>query len=170
MKRFLYNLLPLTLIIITSCKMNYSFTGASISPEIKTVSIQFFSNQAPLAQPILSQSFTESLRDVFISQTSLTLSAREGDLQIGGAITGYNTSIIGVSGGNNSQATKNRLTITVNVKFINTKDEKQNYETSFSRFADYDANQNFAAVENDLMQQINLQLVQDIFNKSVANW
>ena len=160
----------LIVFLASACKMNYSFTGASISPDIKTVSIQFFTNQAPLAQPILSQSFTESLRDIYINQTSLSLSARDGDLQIGGAITDYNTSIIGVSGGSNSQATKNRLTITVNVKFVNTKEQKQNFETSFSRFADYDANQNFASVESDLIQQINQQLVQDIFNKTVANW
>ncbi len=162
--------LLLIIFLASACKMNYSFTGASISPDIKTVTIQFFTNQAPLAQPILSQSFTESLRDIYINQTSLSLSAQGGDLQIGGAITGYNTSIIGVSGGSNSQATKNRLTITVNVKFVNTKEEKQNFETSFSRFADYDANQNFASVESDLILQINQQLVQDIFNKTVANW
>ncbi len=158
------------MVFTSSCKLNYSFTGASISPDIRTITILYFPNKAALAQPTLSQSFTESLRDIFINQTSLTLSTREGDLQIGGEITGYNTSIIGVSGGSTSQATKNRLTISVNVKFINNKDEKQNYETSFSRFADYDANQNFASVENDLIEQINNQLVQDIFNKSVANW
>ncbi len=158
------------LLLISSCTLNYSFSGASIAPDTKTVSVNFFSNQAPLAQPILSQSLTEALRDIFITQTGLTLASKSGDLQLSGAITGYNTSIIGVSGGSNSQATKNRLTITVNVKFVNTKDEKQNFETSFSRFADFDANQNFASVEGELIEQINQQLVQDIFNKSVANW
>jgi ABC-type uncharacterized transport system ATPase component len=67
-------------------------------------------------------------------------------------------------------AALNRLTITVNVKFTNQKDEKQNYETNFSRYADYDSKKSLAEVEQTLMEEINKQLVDDIFNKAVSNW
>ena len=64
----------------------------------------------------------------------------------------------------------NRLTITINVKFTNRKNEKQNYETSFSRYLDYQSSLPLAVVQDGLIKEINDQLVQDIFNKSVVNW
>jgi hypothetical protein len=158
------------LVLLAGCKMNYSFTGASISPDVKTVSIQYFPNFAPLAQPMVSQAFTEALRDIFLSQTNLNLVEKNGDLHFEGAITGYSTSPIAVQGGEFSQATLNRLSITVNVKFINNKDESQNFETSFTKYTDYNASQNLSAVESSLLKEINDQLVQDIFNKAVVNW
>ena len=163
-------LIILFILVFTGCKAKYSFTGASIPVDVKTVSIQYFPNYAPLAQPILSQAFTEALRDIFLSQTNLNLIEKSGDLQFEGAITGYSTSPIAIQGNDVSTASLNRLTITVNVKFINTKDENQNFESSFSKFTDYDASQNLSAVETVLIKEINDQLVQDIFNKAVTNW
>jgi hypothetical protein len=56
------------------------------------------------------------------------------------------------------------------VKFTNLKDEKQNFESSFSRYADFSSSQNLTSVEDELIRQINDQLVDDIFNKAVINW
>lgn len=163
--------LLLFLFSTTSCQTNYSFTGASIPPDVKTVSIKYFPNNAPLAQPTLSQSFTEALRDIFLSQTNLTLVENSGDLQFEGSISGYAVTSAAVQGNDFSTASLNRLTITVNVTFVNTKDEAQSFAgQSFSRFADFSASQNLAAVEQELIRDINNQLVQDIFNKSVTNW
>lgn len=150
----------------TSC--NYSFTGASISESIKTISIQYFPNYAPLGPPTLSQTFTEALKDVFIRQTSLTLVTKNGDLQFEGQISNYYTAPVAIQA--NDQAASNRLTITVDVKFVNTQDPKQNFESSFTKFADYSVTQNLAVVESELIQTINEQLVQEIFNRSVSNW
>ncbi len=155
------------LFAISGCSV-YSFTGASIAPDIKTVNIQYFPNTALLIQPTLSQVFTEKLKDKFLSQTSLTLANKTGDLNFSGAITGYDVQPISIQG--NDQAAQNRLTITVSVKFSNLKNEKQNFETSFSRYADYLSTQNLSAVENDLIKDITTQLVSDIFNKAVINW
>jgi hypothetical protein len=166
------NIVPFLFFILTSafiagCKV-YSFTGASISPEIKTFSIQQFPNQASLVQPSLSQVFTEKLRDKFISQTNLTSVTEQGDLQFEGAITDYNSSPTAIQ--SNEQAALNRLTITVKVKFTNLKDEKQNFETSFSRFAEYKSTEILSTVELNLINEICNQLVDDIFNKAVINW
>jgi len=151
-----------------SCKVNYSFTGASIAEDVKTVSVKTFQSYAPLANANLTQSFTEALKDVFVSQTNLDLVTRDGDLRFEGAITGYAISSVAIQG--NETAALNRLTITVKVKFTNTKDSKQDFETSFSRFADFESSQNIASIEDDLIKDINDQLTQDIFNKSVSNW
>lgn len=170
-KIILFTLLTiLTFALLQSCKVGYSFSGASIAPDVKTVSIKTFQNVAPLAQPTLSQSFTESLKDIFITQTNLSLLEKGGDLQFEGKITGYNVAPVAIQGNQVSTASLNRLTITVQVKFVNNKDEKQNFEQSFSRFADFDASRNLSTVENELIKDINSQLSQDIFNRAVTNW
>ena len=165
MKKYIYILCCVTLI---SCKVNYSFTGASIPEDVKTVSVQTFPSYAPLANANLSQTFTEALKNIFLSQTNLDLVAKEGDLQFEGSITGYNVTSVAIQG--NETAALNRLTITVKAKFTNTKDKELNFETSFSRFLDYESSQNLASIEDELIKDINEQLTQDIFNKAVSNW
>src|SRR4029453_15181151 len=89
------------LFMLTGCGV-YSFTGASISPEIKSVSIAYFQNRATIIQPSLSQVFTEKMKDKFVSQTNLTLVTNYGDLQFDGQITDYTTQPIAIQG--NEQA------------------------------------------------------------------
>lgn len=158
----------LFIVLLQSCKVNYSFSGASVSPDVKTVSIQTFRNNATLAPPTLSQSFTEAVKDIFTSQTNLGIVSSGGDLNFEGDITNYITQPVAIQ--SNDQAALNRLTITVSVKFINAKDEKQNFETTFSRYADYSSSQSLLAVQESLIEEINKQLVQDIFNKAMINW
>lgn len=166
--RILHIVVWVFLLGFISCKVNYSFTGASIPEDVKTVSVKTFQSYAPLANANLTQTFTEALKDVFISQTNLDLAARDGDLQFEGAITGYTISSVAIQG--NETAALNRLSITVKVKFTNTKDNEQDFETSFTRFADYESTQNIASIEDELIKDINDQLTQDIFNKAVSNW
>ena len=171
MKRvFLFCLLPtaLCLLAVSSCKVNYSFSGASVSPDVKTVSVQYFKNNSSLGPPTLSQSFTESLKDVFVQQTSLGILPRDGDLNFEGEITNYMTAPVALQA--NDLSALNRLTITVNVRFTNVKDEKQKFEASFSRYADFSSSQQIANVQDDLIRQINEQLVQDVFNRAMINW
>ena len=91
----------------------YSFTGASIPPEAKTISIQFFPNRAQLVEPTLSPLFTDALRDQFVNQTNLELVDRNGDLAFDGEIVEYRTSPVAIQG--DQTAALNRLTIGVNV-------------------------------------------------------
>jgi hypothetical protein len=146
----------------------YSFTGASISPDVKTFSVQYFSNRAQLVQPLLSQAITERIKERFIAQTNLRQIDREGDIRFEGYISDYRTAPVAIQG--TETAALNRLTISVVVKFVNTKDAKQNFETTFTRYADYDSRKSLAEVETALIDEVNRQLVDDIFNKSVSNW
>ena len=154
--------------MFTSCKVNYSMTGASVSPDVKTFTVKFFQKTAPLGPPTLAQVFTEQLREKFLSQTNLTPVDADGDLVFEGVINGYSTQPLAIQA--NETAAQNRLTIAVSVKFTNRKDEKQSFESSFARYADYLGTENLAAVEDELIRQINVQLVDDIFNKAVINW
>lgn len=160
-------MLFLPVFFLTGCRI-YSFTGASISPEVKTVSIDNFQNRASIVQPSLSQVFTEKIKEKFISQTNLSQVSSNGDLQFEGFISDYNTQPTAIQG--NEQAALNRLTVTVKVKFVNTKDEKQGFESTFSRFTDYDSRKNLASIEIELINEVCNQLVDDIFNKAVINW
>ena len=149
-------------VMMESCGV-YSFTGASITPGVKTVSIQYFPNRASVAQPSLSQVFTDKLKEKFVSQTSLIQVNQSGDLRFEGYISDYTVQPTAIQ--STDVAALNRLTITVHVKF-----EKQNFETSFSRYADFDSRKDLTSVESSLMNDISSQLVDDIFNKSVVNW
>jgi len=158
----------LLMLPVNSCKVTYSFTGASISPNVKTVSIAYFPNNAGLIVPTLSRTFTDALRDYFTSHTNLVLVNQNGDLSVDGAIIQYAVVPVAIQG--NETAAMNRLTIGVSVKFTNRTDPKQNWETSFSRYEDYSSANNLITVQDGLIQDITDYLVQDIFNKAVVNW
>lgn len=146
----------------------YSFTGASIPAGAKTVSVQYFPNNAPLVNPLLSNTLTNALNDMFVNQTTLLSVPQNGDLALEGEITGYSTSPIAITG--NQTAAMNRLTVTVNVRFTNKYDEEKNFEQKFSQYQDYSSSQDLSSVQDVLVEQIVEDLCQDIFNKAVVNW
>ena len=156
------------LVLLSSCKMHYGFSGATIPPEAKTVSVQYFQTTATLAPPTLSQSFTEALKDKMSSQTRLALINKGGDLNFEGSITGYSSMPIAIQ--STDVAALNRLTITVNVKYTCSFDEKKNFEQSFTRFADFKSSENLSSVEGNLITDINEQLTQEIFNRALNDW
>lgn len=146
----------------------YSFSGASIPPEAKTVSVQYFPNQAQLINPTLSNDFTTALRDAMMNQTSLDMVESGGDLAFEGEITDYRTTPVAITAG--QTAALNRLTITVNVRFTNMFDETKNFETKFSHYEDYPSDQDLNAVQESLTGTIIEALVEDVFNKALVNW
>lgn len=161
--------LGLTVSPFSSCKVvNYTFTGTSISPDVKTVSIDYFQNLSSLVNPTLSSKFTEALKNRFITQTSLNIIREYGDLQFSGQITGYSISPISISG--NETAAQNRLSITVKVKFENIKDKTFNFDKTFTQFENFNSDQDFSSVEAEKVDAIIIKLIDEIFNSSVANW
>ncbi|MES2133306.1 MAG: LptE family protein [Bacteroidota bacterium] len=151
-----------------SCKPHFSLNGATIPVEAKTVSVAFFTNKTTLGKPSMSQKFTEKLRDVVSSQTNLALVKQNGDLQFEGDINDYNVSPVAIQ--STDQAALNRLTVTINVKYVNKFDATKNFEQVFTRFTDYKASSTLSAVEDDLLTEVNRQLTEDIFNKAFNNW
>ena len=151
-----------------SCKVSYKFNDASIPLEAKTCSVAYFRNDATLANPTLTQTLTEAMKDIISSQSKLSLVDKGGDLMFEGNITGYSVTPVAVQ--SNDQAALNRLTISVSVKYSNTFDEKKNFENTFSRYADFQSSQSLSSVESSLITEINKQLTEDIFNKAFNNW
>ena len=164
----LISVLVLSFSFLQSCGI-YSFTGASISPDVKTVQISDFPNYAQLVNPGLEQAFTIGLQDLFLNQTNLDLVNSNGDLQFEGEITEYRVTPSANTG--NSTAAQNRLTIAIKVRFYNNKDEEQNFEKSFSHYADFDANKDLSGSFEDAIVDVILERIfENIFNEAVANW
>ena len=145
----------------------YGFSGVNTNAE--SIQVDFFPNQAPLVEPVLTQRFTNDLQDLFTRQTNLTLQPNNGDLHINGEITGYR--ITPMSGTADQTAAQNRLTVTVNVRFTNKLNEKDDFENTFSFYADFAANsQLVGAVLESALDEIIERITQDIFNATVAKW
>ena len=151
------------MVILPSCKVTYSFSGVNISPEVRTYSVQYFPNRAAIVQL-----FTDALMDKIQSNTSLDLSNDGGDVHFSGEITNYETRPTAITG--QETAARNRLTISVRVKYTNLLEPDLDYDTSFSRYEDYDASLNLTDVENELIELIVENLIEDIFNKAFVSW
>jgi len=163
-----YFFLLLLAVAFKSCNMKYSFTGASISPDMKTVSVENFQNRAPVVFTTLSRDLSEALKDRFQSQTRLRLINGIGDAHFEGEIRDYRTQPLALQA--NEITARERLTITVWVKYTNVADPKQNFETTFNRYEDFDSATGLAPVEADLVKKMIDQLTQDIFNRAFVNW
>jgi len=167
-KRILLLILVGCCFTLSGCKINYSFSGASISPEVKTYSVQYFQNRASLVQPGLSQLLTNSLMDKCRSQTDLKFLNGIGDVNFEGEISDYNTRPLTVAA--DAQAATNRFTITIKVKYTNAINPELSFEQTFSRYEDYNSSFDLSAVEQELATKIVDMLVEDIFNQAFVNW
>lgn len=155
-----------------SCKLykvSYSMTGASISPDVKTFSVDYFPNKAPLVVPYLSSLFTERLTDYMRSKTGLIqMTDNNGDIRFEGQITGYSQRPIDIT--SDEVAASNRLTIEIRVKYTNTKDDKYDFTSTFSNYTDYSTEVNFDSAEESLINDILDKIIEDIYNKALVNW
>jgi len=164
--RYIINII-LASIFLVSCGI-YSFTGASIPSEAKTVSVQYITTKATNTPASLNQTITEGLKDAFLAQTNLDLTENEGDLAFSGEITKYQVKPMAIKA--NEIAGQNRLTIGIKIKYNNSFDDKQSFENSFNRYRDFDSSENLADVEDILIEEITKELIEDVFNKAFVNW
>jgi hypothetical protein len=152
--------------------ITYSFTGTNIDPSIKTMSIQNFENNSGEGPSFLTNLVSEEFRTYFQRNSNLRLLPEGGDIEIEGQILSYNFSPAAIQ--NNETlgdiAGANRLTIRLQVSYRNNKDPKQDFEQSFSSFADFPQSQNIAQIDERSIRQITERMVQDVFNKTLANW
>lgn len=171
MDKMLRIVLPLALLVMAGgcgVKMKYSFTGASIPIEAKTISVATFQNRASLVQPGLTQTVTDALIDMCRAQTNLSIVSSGGDLSFEGDITDYKTQPLTVGG--DEQAAMNRFSITVRVKYVNIFNEDNSFDQSFTRYQDYSSGLDLSDVEASLSEEIVKMLTEDIFNRAFVNW
>jgi subtilase family serine protease len=147
----------------------YSFTGANVDPSIKTFQVNYFQNNAEVVEPGIERTFTLRLQDLIQNQTNLSLTNSNGDLLYEGEITQFR--ITPMTATANQLAAQNRLTITVNVRFVNKNKEDDNFEKPFSFYFDYPAEDLLTgSVLNNALEEIFERITQDIFNATLAKW
>lgn len=154
--------------LVCGCSVKYTTTGASLTPDMKTISVAFFPNRAPIVNTALSQEFTEKLKDKFISQTNLQMISEGGDLNFEGEIRGYDTRPMAITG--DERAALNRFTISINVKFTNLIDPTKSFDSNFSAYEDFESEKGLDTVEGELIPLILEKIIEDVFNRSVVNW
>jgi len=151
----------------SSCKV-YSFTGANIPTDIHTFSVELFQNRANNGPASVSQVMTDLVKQKFQTEANLKQVSTDGDLELKGAITGYTyTSDAPIAGATSGL---NKLTITLQVDFVNTKNDKDKWSESFTRYAQYSSSTNITTVETQLIADIGAQLMDDIFQKALVKW
>ena len=108
------------LLFVSGCKITYGFTGGSLDySKYKSISIVDFPNNAELVNPTLSQFFTEALKDKYTRSTKLMMLRDGGDMHLEGEIVGYQLQAMAISA--DSYASETKLTLTINVRFTDTK-------------------------------------------------
>lgn len=161
-------LLLVALVVLNSCKISYSFTGAVPMVGVKSFSVDYFPNRAKLVNPNLSQQFTDALQEKLTRQTSYKLIAENGDLEFSGQIIDYDVKPMNIQKGD--VAAQSRLTIRIKVKYTNNKNHDEDWEKTFSQYEDFESSTPFDQAEDQLVSEIIKKLTEDIFNASIANW
>lgn len=152
---------------VSACGI-YSFSGTSIQPDVKTITVNYVEYKALKVNPSLSNDLTEALKEKYRKLTKLEQVDMDGDLELSCEVTGYDVKATAVTA--NEVAAQNRLTVTMKIHFENRKYPEDDVEQSFSAYADYDSTQSLDAVESSLCEEIIEKLVEDIFNATVAQW
>ncbi len=145
----------------------YSFTGINIDPGIETFSLSQIVDQTQI-NPQLSQLLYDKMLDKISGETVLSPVNGDGDVQFDGQIIGYDVSPVNSTG--DDIAAQSRLKVTVSIQYTNLINEDNSWSQNFSAFQDFDRNLNLTDVESSLLEIINQQLADDIFNKAFVNW
>ena len=154
-------------LLVVSCGI-YSFTGTSIQPDVKTITIPFVEYRALRVNPSLAGDLTDALQEKFRKLTRLEQVDQDGDLELVVEVTGYDVKATAITA--DEMAAQNRLTVSVKITFTNRKYPEDDVSQNFSAYEDYDSTQPLDAVETGLCETIIEKLVEDIFNATVAQW
>ena len=159
----------IALVVLTACQISYSFNGSNIDySKVRTVSIDKFPIRCAYVWAPMESMFYNSLSDEYANKTKLQVLKRNGDLQLAGEITEYAQLNKAIS--SDGYAAQTQLKMTVNVRFVNNTKHSDDFEKSFTATAEYDSSQQLNAVQEELVQQMIDDLVDQIFNATVANW
>lgn len=169
-KYFLFAIISLiTAVCVTSCAISYKLNGASIDYETtKTISFEYIPIKAAMVYAPLAVNFNDELQAKYANQTKLEQVRSDGDLQISGAITGYTLTPQAVK--KDAYAAETRLTVKIKIKFVNKNNKTENFDKEFSAYRDFDATQMITDVQDGLCDEIIKEIVEQIFNATVANW
>lgn len=169
MKKLIYILVCILTLTVASCSVSYKFNMSSIDyTKVKTIQIADFPIRSSYVWGPMGPMFNNKLKEQFADHTKLSQVKRNGDLKIEGEITNYSQRNKSVSAEGYSAQTE--LSITVNVRFTNNTNHQEDFEQQFTATASYETTQSLAAVQEQLVTEMIEDIVDQIFNATVANW
>ena len=172
-KRFIKHSIWLIIGLLTGGAWVFYFADAPslltdlVTGEAKTIAIHFFENKAAIVVPELSQVFTQEMRDKFRNESRLVVTNDKGDWDLSGYISQYQTTFLAVQ---NDQPAKTRLSLSVQVTFINSEDEKKSFDKTYTQYEDFDSDEELSNIELELIEELSERIVIDVFNDTVNNW
>ena len=157
------------ILLLAACSVSYKFNGASINyDKVHTIQIADFPIRSAYVWGPMGPMFNNQLKDVFANHTRLQQVKRNGDMKIEGEITQYQQRNKSVSSEGYSAQTE--LSITVNVRFTNNTNHKEDFERQVTATSSYSTTQNLNSVQEKLVTDMIKDLTDQIFNATVANW
>ena len=155
--------------VLHACTVSYSFNGSSINyDKVKSISLTKFPIRCAYVWAPMESMFYNSISDVYSKKTKLKVEKKNGDMQLSGEITEYSQTNKSIS--KDGYSAQTQLKMTVNVRFVNTTKHDEDFERSFSATADYDSKLKLTAFQEELVQQMIDDIVDQIYNATVANW
>ena len=168
-KHLVIALLSITSVVFTACKVSYKFNGASIDyNKVHTIQIADFPIRSAYVWGPMAPMFNNALKDVYANHTKLQQVKRGGDLKVEGEITNYQQRNKSVTSEGHSAQTE--LSITVNVRFTNTSNHKEDFERQFTATSSYETTKSLQSVQQQLVEEMIKDLTDQIFNATVDNW
>ncbi len=165
----LFLVLSACLPLLSSCSISYKFTGTSLNyDKVKSISVDKFPLRSSYVWAPMESMFYNTLVDEYSKKTKLTVLKRGGDLQVSGEIVEYSQTNKSIAADGYSAQTQ--LKVTVNVRFVNNSNHAEDFEQRFSATTDYDSSQQLSQVQESLVQEMINDIVNQIFNATVANW
>jgi hypothetical protein len=157
------------IVLLSACSISYKLNGASIDyTKIKSISISDFPNASELVYPPLSAYYSDRIRDIYTTQTRLKVLRKGGDLNLEGEIVGYQITPMAVGANPMSLAPESKLTVTVNVRFTNSKSPEDDFEKKFTAYRIF--NKSITEVQEELMKEITAEIIDNVYNETVAKW
>ena len=169
--------------VASFCILNFAYTGCTVSygfsekntklpDSIKTINVRIVQqgNQG-YVNPQLITNLTDRLKQKVVRQTKLTqVNSDNAHLDITSVVRDYSVTTAGVSSGNNqSQASVNRLTVSIQVTITNQLSGEVK-EHTVSRSFDFSARQSLNQAESQLMDEMVRNLSDEIFNRIFSDW
>ena len=155
--------------VLAACSISYKFNGSNIDySKTKSIQIADFPIRSTYVWAPMGPMFNNKLKDQFADHTKLQQVRRNGDLKIEGEIIQYTQRNKSVSAEGYSAQTE--LAITVNVRFTNNVNHKEDFERQFTATSTYETTQSLTSVQEQLVTQMVEELCDQIFNATVANW
>ena len=148
----------------------YSFSGATIPSDIETIAIPLVDDRSTSPFSALGNDLTDLLIDRFVNQTRLSLTTDDAnaDARLNVIIQGYSNEPTTV--GANERATANRVTINVQVEYLDQVNDEVFLSRSFSGSSDYSPANDDIQGSEEATQRALSDLADDIFSQATSNW